>query len=327
MRGLCCHEAGLEAGAGLDSGPGQAFGERVVMAGPGRHRTRDQQLGAAAAAHEPQRRHFQGIRLAAGTDGLDHVGQRPGNGPLATSADTGAHHVPVHRVGQADLDPAAVGAAGDQTLVFESVDRGRIGQPGQLGQPEWFAQGEQLEHGPLGLAQVTQAQRHQFDQTDRGGRRALKTPQAPRLDKGPGLKRTIDQLPQEHRVSPAAPGELAHRRRIHRSPERRGQQLLDRFVIEGTDLDAFGRTVLPQQEDGVRQHLAGAHRGEHGSRLGQGHLVHEDGRSLVKQMGVVNEDQERTPPGIFGHRPGVAPEQYPEILSRRVRSAAFGGQQ
>jgi hypothetical protein len=30
MRGLCCHEAGLEAGAGLDSGPGQAFGDDGV---------------------------------------------------------------------------------------------------------------------------------------------------------------------------------------------------------------------------------------------------------------------------------------------------------
>ena len=51
------------------------------MAGPGHHRPGDQQFGAAAAAHEPPRRHFQGVALAAGTDGLDHIGQVSGKWP------------------------------------------------------------------------------------------------------------------------------------------------------------------------------------------------------------------------------------------------------
>jgi hypothetical protein len=39
-------------------------------------------------------------------------------------------------------------------------------------------------------------------------------------------------------------------------------------------------------------------RDEHGGRQGQAHLVHEDGRSLVEEMGVVDEDHRRTPLGI-----------------------------
>ena len=279
MGGLGRHEAGLEPGAGLDGGPGQAFGEGVLVAGPGHHRPRDQQLGAAAAAHEPQRRHFQGVVLAAGTDGLDHLGQRPGNGLLAECADAGAHHVPVDGVGQADLDPAALRAAGDQPLVFEGVDR-------CVDRPSWASSA-----GPSGsprasssstdrsdCAQVAQAQRHQLDQPDRGRQHALKTPQAPRVDEGPGLERTVDQLPQEHRVPTAArrralalsphppvpPGPRPAAPRSFRHSARRS-----RCVRPGPSFHS--------ESTGSGQDFPGAHRRQHRGRLGQCQLVHQDG--------------------------------------------------
>jgi hypothetical protein len=75
MSGLCRREAGLEPGAGVDGGPGQAFAEGVVVAGTGERRPRDKELGAAGATHEPECRHFQGVCLVACIDGLDHIGQ------------------------------------------------------------------------------------------------------------------------------------------------------------------------------------------------------------------------------------------------------------
>jgi hypothetical protein len=58
------------------------------------------------------------------------------------------------------LASAALRAAGDQTLVFERIDRSWIGQLGQLNRSEGFAQGEPLQNSSLAAVQVAQAQRH-----------------------------------------------------------------------------------------------------------------------------------------------------------------------
>ena len=82
--------------------------EGVTRGGPGRPSPRDQQLGAAAAAHQRACRYFQGVSLAAGIGRLERLGQGAGNGLLAAGAVTDAHHISVDGVGQADHDLAAV---------------------------------------------------------------------------------------------------------------------------------------------------------------------------------------------------------------------------
>jgi hypothetical protein len=48
---------------------------------------------------------------------------------------------------------------------------------------------------------------------------------------------------------------------------------------------------------------------------------------VIEEMGVVDENQQRKALGLVDHGPGVASQQQPEVLSGRVRIAAFRRQQ
>ena len=172
------------------------------------------------------------------------------------------------------LKPAAVDVAGDQPSAFEGLDDGGIGQLGQGRLVERLAQGEELQHFPLGVGQVTQPQRHELGQAVRGLQGAPQAPDADHLlDERAGLDGSGHQLAQEQRVALAVLGQLAHRRRLDRSTEHGDQQLLDRRVVQDGHLDAFGRTVLPQRHHRVGRCLPRPHGGHHGGRPGQRQLV------------------------------------------------------
>ena len=210
--GLGGEEVGVEAGAVVDGGAGQPFGEGMVVAGTRRDRTGQEELGAAATTDETPRRHQQGVLAAPCAGRLGHLGPGAGEVPLAQGTDADAHHIPVDGMAERDLNPTAVDAAGDQPPAFEGLHGRGVGQRGQGRLVERLAEREELQHGPLGIGEVTQPLRHQFDQAARGLQGA---PQAPDpdhlLDERAGLDRPGHQLAQEQRVALAVFGQLAHR--------------------------------------------------------------------------------------------------------------------
>ena len=115
-------------------------------------------------------------------------------GPLAKHADPDPHDVAIDGVAQPHLDPAALDAAGDQSLVLEGLDRGGVGEPGQCRLAERFAEGEQLQHGPLGDGEIAQALCRQLDQARRRTKRPLKAPDAAVIDQRAGLERPGHEL-------------------------------------------------------------------------------------------------------------------------------------
>jgi hypothetical protein len=178
-------------------------------------------------------------------------------------------------VGEPHLDPPAVHRAGDQPLAFEGLDAGGLGQPGQLGLAERLAQGDQLQHGPLGISQVPEPLRRQLGQACRGPQPAAKTPDAAFLAQRPALDRPRHQLPQDQRITPAVIGQLTQGRRVHRAAQHRGEQLLDGSGSQHPYLNPLGQGVLPQGHHRVRCRLARPHGDQHRRRPGQGQLVHQ----------------------------------------------------
>ena len=157
-------------------------------------------------------------------------------------------------------------------------------------------------------------------------KRPLKAPDAAVIDQRAGLERPGHELAQEHRVAARAPGELAHRRRVHRPPEHGGQELFDHRVLQDTHLDTFGRAVLPEIDDRVGGELIGAHGGEHRGYLGQGQLVKQSGRAVVQEMGVIDEHHQPTPFGLLDQGTGVASQQRAVVLVPCVPTVRVGGQ-
>ena len=102
-------------------------------------------------------------------------------------------------------------------------------------------------------------------------------------------ERALDELPQRHRV--------------HGSAQDGQQQVFDRLAVQRLQLDARRAVVLPQDDHRIRAWLPGPAGAEHAgqdrrcARLRQ--LVDERGRSVVEQVGVVDEEEQRSLPGVI----------------------------
>jgi hypothetical protein len=228
-------------------------------------------------------------------------------------------------MGQPHLDPPAIHPAGEKVLTLKALHDGQISQLRELALAEWFTHGGQFQHGPLGIGQVTQPQRDQIDQPGRGAQAAAKTPETAVGGQRSTIQRPAYQLPQYHRVTAAAIGQLPHRRRVHRAREHFDQQLLDRHVVQDAQLDPLSRAVLPQRRHRVRRRLTRADGDQDRRRLGQSQLVHQRRRPAVQQMRVIHEYHQRLPLGPPGHRPPIAPQQLTEVLPARPAAWGSGG--
>ncbi len=238
-------EPGIEAAAFVDGRPGEALGERVVVAHPGCERSGQEQLGAATAPGEAQGRHAQGVLPAPSAGLLDLFRQAAGYRPLPQGAYPHAHHVPVDGMGEPELDPTAVHAACDQPLVLERLHRGAIGELGYRRLPEGLTEGQQLQHRRFRRREDAETQSHELHETARRPELAAKSQDADFVPERPALERPRHEFPQDHGIALAPVGELANRRRVDRSSQRRDEQLGDDPVLEDRDLDALGRAVLP----------------------------------------------------------------------------------
>ena len=86
-------------------------------------------------------RRQENVLPAPSARGLDHPGQRPGEGPLAQRGDLRSDDVPIDGMGEPHFDTAAVPAAGDQALALKRRDGRGVGQLVQPGLAERLAQG------------------------------------------------------------------------------------------------------------------------------------------------------------------------------------------
>jgi hypothetical protein len=252
-------------------------GQGVIVTGPGRAGSGGQQVGAATPSYQSPGRQPQRVLSASPAGRLDDFGQGAGDRPFPQCADPNPDHIPVDRVAQPDLDPAAVDPAVDQVLGFQALHRRRVGQLGQLGLAERLAQGEQLEHRPLRSGQMAEPQRHQLHQATAGTQLGPESPVPALLDQGAGFDGPGHQLSQDQRVAFAAVEHMTERRLIHGPSEHHDEQLFGGRVVKGAQLNAFGRPVFPERDHRVRRRLAPPHGRQNGGRPGQRQLVHQSG--------------------------------------------------
>ena len=183
---------------------------------------------------------------------------------------------------------------------------------------ERLSQGEQLQHAPFGVRQLTESQRHKLHQATRGPKRSQEAADPSLVHEHACVQRPENELAQDHRIALATIGELPHRRRVHGLPESRDEQLFDSGVVEDLHLDALGGAVLPQSHDCIRRRLARAHRGEHRRGAGHGELVEQGRRAVVEQVGVVHENDEGPVPGFFDDGPRVTAQQLARVPERKA---------
>ncbi len=148
----------------------------------------------------------------------------------------------------------------------------------------------------------------------------------PSSAKEPVSSAPVTSSAQDHRIALAPFGELPHRGRVNRRAQHRDEQPVDGRVLEKLHLEALRRTVLPQRHDGVRRRLTREHRGHHRRRTGPGELVKQRRRSVVEEVGVVHEDDERLTLCRLDERPRVTPQQLAVVAPPEAVGARVGGQ-
>ena len=212
-------------------------------------------------------------------------------------------------MGEAHQDLIAVELAGDKALPFQSPDRRRLDQPVQGVVVDRFYEGHELEEFPLGIAQDAETHGHQIDQAECGVDLTAYAPDSTIPDQLPRVQRSNDQFSQEHGIPLAPTHQQAHRGFFHWGSERREQQFLDGSLPQGSQIDTFGQAVLPQRRDRVGDNLTRTYGRKDSHRPHHGELMDQNGRSVVQQMGIIDEQQEATVPGRFHHSPDVAPQE------------------
>ena len=164
----------------------------------------------------------------------------------------------------------------------------------------------------LRLGERAQSGRHQLDQA--GGRlqRAAQAPDPALVAQCAVLQRTGDQLVEEEGIAQRALGELAERHGVDRAAQDGDEEVLDGLIVERVQLDPRRAVVLPQDHHGIDAGHAGPsggqHAGEHGGRTGLAELMDQRGGTVVEQMGVVDDHEQRPPPGVVQELVRVTPQ-------------------
>ena len=153
------------------------------------------------------------------------------------------------------------------------------------------------------------------DQLDQAGRRPERAAQAPDpalVAQSAVLQRTGHQLVEEEGIAQRALGELSERHGVDRASQDGDEEVLDGLVVERVHFDPRRAVVLPEHDHGIGARHAGPsggqHAGEHGGRTVLRKLVDQRGGAVVEQMRVVDEDEQRPPPGVVQELVRVTPQ-------------------
>ena len=157
LREVVAHRLGLdEQGRPLDGGHvtavgGGAAGARRPGRGPGGqgqlHGLANVVAGHRPTGTDPPQRDPHHVLAPAGAVRLHHVGQLGPQPPLTQRRDLRPEHLPVQRVGEADVGAPAVGDHDDDAARLQGLERRRAVALLEVDQAEALALGEQLEHG------------------------------------------------------------------------------------------------------------------------------------------------------------------------------------
>ena len=134
----------------------------------------------------------------------------------------------------------------------------------------------------------------------RSGPRSRQTP--PSSTKSPDSRAPSTNSRRKRGSPNVRSDDLASGRRVDRATQHGQQQFVDRPFAERPQLDPLGRVVLPQQDHGIGSRPdgppGGSYAGQDGCRAGLRELVDQHGRAVVEQVGVIDENQERTTAGL-----------------------------
>jgi hypothetical protein len=251
--------------------------------------SRPGRAGLAAAG-----RHAQQVLPPAHPEGLDRVGELAVHRPGAQDRCSAAHHLPMQRVGQAQLEPTSMLFDNYQAAAFERFDAARAGELLNDLEAEWFAGGDQLQDGPLGALQATESS---LDHVAKAGGRIHRTtppPDAVALSKLAVLTPGQQQLAKQEAVAQGRRPEPVQGEAVDLPAKHRADQLLDLRARQRLQLEPLGEPVLPQGKDRIGYRLAAAKRRQDEHRRCGCELVEQGRRTVVQQVGVV--DPEHEPP-------------------------------
>ncbi len=213
---------------------------------------------------------------------------------------------------QARLQATSVHPAGDQSPAFERCDGLGVGQPVECRLGQGLTQGGQLQRAALGVGQMAQADGHQVHQA--GGRlqAAAQAPDPAFLAQRTVLDSPHDQFVQEEGIAKRPLRYLSQRHGVDRASEHGDQKVFDRQPVERAEFDPRRAMVLPQHDHGLPAARAGAPRwqdaGDHGGGARLHELMDEGRRTVVEEVCIVDEDEQRPPTGIVEKLVHVAAE-------------------
>ncbi len=218
-------------------------------------------------------------------------------------------------MGKAGEHAAAGPLQHQQSTALGRLDRVPVDQPLEYADGQGLAPGGQL-HGGLGrLAQGAEAGVDQLGQPGRAGQSAPPAPDAVDLAHGAARQPAQDQLAQVQRIAVGHPQHLLPGDPVDRPTQGMAQQFGGRLRRQRWQVQTAGQAVLPQRDHRVGSRLSGPHGGEHHRQAAERELVHQHGRGVVQQVGVVNPKDQQPPAAPLGHQGGGSAENLHAVVA------------
>ena len=203
----------------------------------------------------------------------------------------------MQRVGEADVQAAALLGDDDEAEPLQPFERPQVGHLLEQGDTDRLAEGDEAERPALVVVEVAQPALHHVDEARRHGGARAQRPHAVGLHEVAGIERADHELVEVEGVAVGLAPQHGVGGRIDRTAEDLAEQRRDVLAGQRADVDPLGELVLPQRGDRVGHRFAEAH-GEGDERREVGRqLVHEQRRGVVELVGVVDGQQQRTTAG------------------------------